>query len=75
MKPLTIAAILLGIIFLVVSAIYFVEPAKSLPVFFPGYDTTLTKVHKTHALGSLAIALCLFAYAWFKTGKKSSKKE
>jgi len=77
MKPLVILSVLLGILFLIGAVIYFIEPAKSLPAFFPGYDPSLTKIHRTHAFGSLVVALLLFSYAWFSSGKssKEDKKE
>ncbi len=74
-KIVTIAAVILGIIFLIVAAVYFLEPAKSLPTFFPGYDTTLSKHHYKHAIGVLLLGFALFAYAWFQTGKKSTKEK
>lgn len=72
MKSVVIGlAIVLGILLLVTAGIYFVEPAKALPHFFPGYDASLSKIHRTHAVGSLLLALCLFVFAWFQSGKKS----
>ena len=74
MKILGWVAAALGVIFLIIAAIYFMTPAHSLPSFFPGYDTT-SKIHIKHAIGSLCLGLACFAFAWFQTGKKSPHKE
>ena len=74
-KLLVLIAVVVGVLFLVVSVIYFIEPAKSLPNFFPGYDLTITKTHFKHGIGSLFLGFGAFIFAWFKSGKKSSKKE
>lgn len=74
-KILVLIAVVAGVLFLAVSLIYFIEPAKSLPNFLPGYDPTITKTHFKHGIGALFLGLGAFAFAWFKSGKKSSKKE
>ena len=37
LRPLIIPAVILGVVLIVVSVIYFAEPAHSLPSFFPGH--------------------------------------
>lgn len=69
-KPLVVIAVVLGIIFVVLSIVYFMEPARNLPAFFPGYDKTLLKHHYTHGIASLFLGLACFVFAWFQTGKK-----
>jgi len=66
-KPLPLAAIILGIIFLIICVMYFVTPAGSLPGFFPGYEASATGHHTKHAIVALVIALVLFAFAWFRS--------
>lgn len=73
MKPLVILAGIVGIIFLILAAVYFSTPANSLPSFLPGFDASLTKIHYKHGIGLLLLALASFAFAWFKSGKKSSQ--
>lgn len=75
MKPLVIIAGIIGIVLVICAVVYFVEPAKSLPSFFPGHDATLGKMHYKHGIGALFLGLVCFAFAWFQTGKKSPKKE
>ena len=56
----------------VVAALYFAEPAHSLPAFFPGHvgagDAEAAHHHVKHGIAALAVALAAFAYAWFQTG-------
>ena len=74
-KPIVILSIVLGVLLLILAGTYFIEPANSLPHFIPGYQAGLMKHHTTHAIGSLLLGLALFAFAWFQSGKKSSKQK
>jgi phosphotransferase system glucose/maltose/N-acetylglucosamine-specific IIC component len=74
-KPFVILAVILGVVFLLMAVIYVIEPAKSLPVFFPGHDPALTKHHYTHALGMFILACCAFIFVWFQSGKNSVHEE
>jgi hypothetical protein len=67
-RALAALAVVVGILLLVVSGIYFAEPAKSLPSFFPGHAAGSTHHHVKHAIAALAVALGAFAIAWFATG-------
>lgn len=74
MKKVVILSAILGIILLIIAVVYFITPANSLPGFFPGFDPTSSKAHFKHGVGSLLLALAIFAYGWFQSGKKSSQK-
>ncbi len=63
-KPLPLIAAILGVVFLALAALYGLTPARSLPAFVPGFEAGSDHVHVTHALGSLIVALILFAVAW-----------
>jgi len=68
MKSVIISgAILVGLFFLAVAALYFLIPAGNLPPFVPGYDPGSAKLHVTHGLGMLTIGLVAFALAWFRS--------
>ncbi len=71
-KLIVILSILVGVLLVVVSFVYFVLPAHSLPSFIPGYDPTLARHHFTHGIASLLLGLGAFAFAWFASGKKSA---
>ena len=69
-RALAIIAVLLGILFVVLAFIYWTTPASGLPSYFPGYDPAMAGIHFKHGLASLILAILLFVYAWFATGKK-----
>jgi len=71
-RYLTIAAVVLGIVFIAIGIVYFVEPAKSLPSFFPGHQSGSNHHHTKHGIAALVVALVLFAFAWCQTGPKAS---
>jgi len=41
---------LLGVVLLVVAAVYFVLPADQLPSFFPGHEAGVTRMHTKHGI-------------------------
>jgi len=63
-------AVVLGIIFLIIAAVYWIVPANALPHFFPGYDASMATVHVKHGLLSFILAVLLFVYAWFAGAPK-----
>ncbi len=73
-KALIVLAIILGLIFLVACVVYFMEPARYLPSFFPGYDRASTVHHYKHGIGSFVLGIACFIFAWFRSGKKNTAK-
>ena len=67
---LSTLAVLIGVLLLIIAGIYWISPAGSLPHFFPGFLAGSAQKHYKHGLASFIVALGLFAYAWFQTGKK-----
>ncbi len=63
-------AVLGGIVLIVIAIVYWVEPARSLPGFFPGHQAGSGHHHVKHGIASFFVGLALFAFAWFKTGPK-----
>jgi hypothetical protein len=61
-------AIVLGILLLVVAAVYFVDSAGALPSFFPGHSAGSSHHHTKHGIAALLVALGCFAFAWFQSG-------
>jgi hypothetical protein len=47
MKPILSV---LGVVLLVVAAVYFIMPADQLPTFLPGYEAGVTHVHTKHGI-------------------------
>ena len=52
---------LLGVVLLVVAAVYFLVPADQLPGFLPGHEAGVTRVHTKHGVVSGVAGLVLLA--------------
>lgn len=65
---LIVPAVVAGLVLLAISVVYFVEPASSLPSFFPGHDAGSSHHHAKHGIAALAVALGCFVFAWFQSG-------
>ena len=66
------AAVIAGIALIVIAAVYFAEPAKSLPGFFPGHQAGSGHHHVKHGIAALAVGAALLVLAWFRSGPKRS---
>ena len=64
------AAVVVGIILILISLTYWVEPAKSLPSFFPGHQAGSAHHHAKHGIAAFLLGLACFAFAWFRSGPK-----
>ena len=51
----------LGIILLIVAAVYFVMPADQLPGFFPGHEAGVDRIHAKHGVVAGVAGLVLLA--------------
>ena len=71
-KPLVALALVLGVALIVVAAVYWAEPARSLPSFFPGHRAGSAHHHVKHGIAAFLVGLACFAFAWFNTGPKKS---
>ena len=56
---------LLGVVLLVIAAVYFLVPADQLPGFFPGYEAGMNKVHVKHGILSGVLGLILIGAGTF----------
>jgi hypothetical protein len=52
---------LLGVVLLVIAAVYFLIPADQLPSFLPGHESGVARVHAKHGIVSGAAGLVLIA--------------
>ena len=56
---------LLGVVLLVVAAVYFLVPADQLPGFFPGHEDGVARMHYKHGIASGVVGVVLLAAgAW-----------
>ena len=69
-RLLALLALLAGIVLIVIAIVYFAEPARSLPGFFPGHQAGSGHHHTKHGIASLLVGLACLVFAWFKTGPK-----
>ena len=51
----------LGIVLLIVAAVYFVMPADQLPGFLPGHEAGVAKIHAKHGIVAGVAGLVLLA--------------
>jgi hypothetical protein len=54
-------ATLLGVVLLVIAAVYFLVPADQLPGFFPGHEVGVTHVHTRHGIAAGVVGIVLLA--------------
>jgi drug/metabolite transporter (DMT)-like permease len=69
---LALIAAILGLILVAVAFFYWIEPAHSLPSFFPGHQSGSNHHHTKHGIAAFLLGLGCFAFAWFASGKKKS---
>jgi hypothetical protein len=62
MKPVLTV---LGVILLVIAAVYFLVPADQLPGFLPGHEAGVAKVHVKHGVASGVVGLVLIGVGMF----------
>ena len=70
-RLLALLAVIVGIVLILISIVYFAEPAKSLPGFFPGHQGGSNHHHTKHGIASLLVGLACFVFAWFKVGPEA----
>jgi len=56
---------LLGVVLLVVAAVYFLVPADQLPGFFPGHEAGVARVHMKHGVVAGVIGIVLIGAGTF----------
>ena len=71
-KLLVALAVVAGIALIAIAAVYWAEPAKSLPSFFPGHEAGSSHHHAKHGIASFLVGIACFAFAWFNSGPKKS---
>jgi hypothetical protein len=69
-RVLTLAAVVVGTILIVIAIVYWAEPAKSLPGFFPGHQAGSNHHHVKHGIAAFLVGIACFVFAWFRSGPK-----
>jgi ammonia channel protein AmtB len=73
-RALIVPAVVLGLVLIAIAIVYWVEPASSLPGFFPGHEHSSTH-HTKHGIAAFLLGLALLAFAWFQTGGEKPKPD
>lgn len=74
-RSLIVPAVVLGLVLIAIAIVYWVEPASSLPGFFPGHDAHSSTHHTKHGIAAFLLGLALLAFAWFQTGGEKPKPD
>jgi hypothetical protein len=62
------AAIVVRVVLIAIGILYFAEPARSLPSFFPGHQAGSSHHHVKHGIAALLLGLAALVLAWLQTG-------
>jgi hypothetical protein len=60
-------AVIIGLAFVALAALYWLTPAGQLPALVPGFDPGSTRPHFNHGLGALVIGLAALVFAWSRS--------
>jgi hypothetical protein len=71
-RALAALATVVGVILIVIAVIYWVEPAHSLPSFFPGHEAGSNHHHVKHGIAAFLLGAACLVFAWFQTGQRSA---
>ncbi len=72
-RLLAAAALVVGLALIAVAVVYWAEPAKSLPGFFPGHQAGSGHHHTKHGIAAFLVGLAVLAFAWFQSGSKPNR--
>jgi hypothetical protein len=67
-RVLIAIAVVVGILLIVIAIVYWAEPAKSLPSFFPGHQSGSNHHHTKHGIAAFLLGLACLVFAWFQSG-------
>jgi hypothetical protein len=56
---------LLGVVLLIVAAVYFMMPADQLPSFFPGHEAGVARMHTKHGIVAAVAGVVLLVAGWW----------
>jgi hypothetical protein len=67
-RNLIVPAVVLGVLFMALAVLYWVDSAGSLPSFIPGHEAGSAHHHIKHGIAAFVVALGCFVFAWFQSG-------
>jgi len=68
-RLLALAAAIVGLVLIAVAVVYWAEPARSLPGFFPGHTAGSAHHHVKHGIAAFLVGLALLVFAWFRSAE------
>jgi amino acid transporter len=74
-RAVTVIAVVAGIVLIVIAILYWVEPAKSLPSFFPGHQSGSSRHHTKHGIAAFLLGIACLVFAWFQSGTQHRPPE
>jgi hypothetical protein len=74
-RILVVTATVVGLLCIAVAVVYWIEPAHSLPSFFPGHEARSNHHHVKHGIAALVVGLALLALAWFASAQPQRQTE
>ena len=69
-RLLVVLSIVVGILLIIVGIVYWVEPARSLPGFFPGHEAGSAHHHVKHGIAAFLVGVACLVFAWFRSGPR-----
>ena len=69
-RLLVVLAVVVGVLLIVIAIVYWAEPAKSLPGFFPGHEAGSTHHHVKHGIAAFLLGVACLVFAWFRSGPR-----
>ena len=69
-QVLVAAAVIIGVVLIAVAVVYWVEPARSLPGFFPGHQAGSSHHHTKHGIAAFLLGVACLVFAWFRSAPK-----
>jgi hypothetical protein len=69
-RILVIVAAIAGVALIAIAIVYWVEPASSLPSFFPGHQAGSSHHHVKHGIAAFLLGCACLIFAWFKSAPK-----
>jgi hypothetical protein len=68
-RLLALAGAIVGLVLIAVAVVYWAEPARSLPGFFPGHAAGSAHHHVKHGIAAFVVGLALLVFAWFRSAE------
>jgi hypothetical protein len=69
-RLLVVIAVIAGVVLIAIAIVYWAEPARSLPGFFPGHQAGSAHRHVKHGIAAFLLGIACFVFAWFRSGPK-----